>query len=246
MYQTLKIIFKKIIPRSFLFKHEEVIRFPYALLYDGKKYTCNICNHNLKKYITAKNGEKICPYCGSISRTRRLYQIIQNEYQLNGKVLHFSPSRSLYRRLKKTNNISYYSSDFENEFIADYNYDITSIPVEDNFFDFIICYHILEHIINDKKAIEELHRVLKPKKTILIQTPFKDGDIYENEEIISPEERLKHFGQEDHVRIYSVEGLKKRLEENNFTTVRIKEYSINDDNNVNGLQSKEVVLEVVK
>ncbi|WP_299442357.1 class I SAM-dependent methyltransferase [uncultured Aquimarina sp.] len=229
-----------------MFKYEEVIRFPYALLYAGKKHTCNICNHNLKKYITSKSGEKICPYCGSISRTRRLYQIIQNEHELKGKILHFSPSRSLYRRLKNNSNISYYSSDFENEFIADYNFDITSIPVADNYFDFIICYHILEHIIDDKKAIQELYRVLKPKKTILIQTPFKSGNIYENENIISPEERLKHFGQEDHVRIYSVEGLKKRLKENNFTTIQAKEYFMDTENNVNGLQLQEVVLEVIK
>ena len=50
---------------------------------------------------------------------------------------------------------------------------------------------------------KELFRVLKPNGTVLIQTPFKDGEIYEDYAITSESERLIHFGQEDHVRIYS-------------------------------------------
>ena len=84
-------------------------------------------------------------------------------------------------------------------------------------FDLIICYHILEHVIDDVNAMKELHRVLKPNGTVLIQTPFKEGDIYENYNISSEAERLLHFGQEDHVRIYSIDGLKNRLENSGFT-----------------------------
>ena len=64
--------------------------------------------------------------------------------------------------------------------------------------------------------MKELFRVLKPGGTAIIQTPFKEGDIYENESIKSPEDRKDHFHQEDHVRIYSVEGLKSRMEKAGF------------------------------
>src|SRR5690606_20358399 len=166
----------------------------------------------------------LCPFCGSRSRTRRLYSYLNEKDLIRGKVLHFSPSRSVYRLLKKKTEITYFSTDFEDEFLADYRYDITQIPLENNFFDLIICYHILEHIEDDKKAMEELCRVLKPSGTCIIQTPYKEGSIYEDFSKKTPEERLEAFGQEDHVRIYSVEGLQKRLIENGFQNVEIKTF----------------------
>ncbi len=120
--------------------------------------------------------------------------------------------------------MKYFSTDFENEFIAEYNYDITQIPVENNFFDLIICYHILEHIEDDKKAMEELQRVLKSGGTCIIQTPFKEGDIYEDAFKKTKKERLEAFGQEDHVRVYSVNGLKERLCANGFKNVEVKTF----------------------
>ena len=78
---------------------------------------------------------------------------------MKGKILHFSPARSIYRIFKKMKPIDYYSTDYENEFLADYNFDITNINQDANKFDVIICYHILEYILDDKKAISELYRV---------------------------------------------------------------------------------------
>lgn len=247
MYERVKEVLKKIIPKDLLFRYEEIIRFPFAIQYYGRNHVCNICNAHLRKFIVLDNGEKICPYCGSLSRTRRLQKILSERFDLKGNVLHFSPSRSLYRRLKKNKSISYFSTDFENQFIADFQYDITSISVEDNLFDFIICYHILEHIENDKKAMSELYRVLKPNGILLIQTPFKDGEIYEDLSIKDPNERLHHFGQEDHVRVYSVEGLKNRLKDSNFTHIQSLEFtSDNTDPSRNGLLTEETILEVTK
>jgi ubiquinone/menaquinone biosynthesis C-methylase UbiE len=81
----------------------------------------------------------------------------------------------------------------------------------------------LEHIENDGQAMKELFRVLKPGGMAIIQTPFKEGNIYENEKIKSPEEREIHFHQEDHVRIYSAVGLKERLQNAGFQ-VEIKAF----------------------
>jgi ubiquinone/menaquinone biosynthesis C-methylase UbiE len=107
-------------------------------------------------------------------------------------------------------------------------YDITQIPEQENQFDLIICYHILEHVIEDLKAMNELYRVLKSNGTIIIQTPYKEGKIYEDYSITTESDRLIHFGQEDHVRVYSVEGLKARLESVGFKVIvnrfEIEEY----------------------
>ncbi len=227
MYQTLKKMALAVIPKKLLFENEALFRSIFAFHLRGKKYECTVCTRGLKKFVEIHDGDLLCPFCGSRSRTRRLYSFLKENDLIYGKVLHFSPSRSVYRLLKKNLSITYFSTDFENEFLADYRYDITQIPSEDNFFNLIICYHILEHIEDDKKAMEELYRVLKPSEPCIIQTPFKEGNIYEDFSKRTPEERLEAFGQEDHVRIYSVEGLQKRLKENGFKNVEIKTFPEN-------------------
>lgn len=221
MYQHVKAVAKKIIPRKFLFENEEFLRFFHGIWYTGSNHQCNICGHQLRSFVTQFGTKQLCPHCGSLARTRRLYHMLNTEIGLSGTLLHFSPPRNLYRKLKKHKNIKYYSTDFEDEFLAEYRFDITNIATEDNFFDRIICYHILEHIPDDHSAMQELYRVLKPGGKVLIQTPFKEGAIYEDPSITNPQERLHHFGQEDHVRIYSVDGLVKRLKKHTFEAVEI-------------------------
>lgn len=245
MYSFIKKTLKSLIPRHFLFKNELFFRYFYGIFYTGNAHQCNICDKKLKAFVKLENEDLLCPFCGSLSRNRRLWKILNNNNALKGNVLHFSPSRNLYREIKKNKNINYFSSDFENEFLADYKFDITDINQKDETFDTIICYHILEHIIDDQKAMSELYRVLKPNGRIYIQTPFKEGEVYEDDSITSPEERLEHFGQEDHVRVYSVNELKVRLKKNGFN-VMIKKF----DNSMNyiysGLKPSEIVLIVNK
>lgn len=126
------------------------------------------------------------------------------------------------------------------DFIAEYSYDIRALPIADATCDLVICYHILEHIDDDNSAIQELYRVTRPGGLCLIQTPFKSGDIYEDSSILSPEDREKHFGQKDHCRIYSVAGLKARLEKCDFY-VKISKYEEKPDN-INGFNTQETVI----
>lgn len=241
MYRNIKNTIKAILPRNFMFKHEMKFRGIYYLFFRGEKYYCNLCNHGLRRFIPVTDGDKLCPRCGSLSRNRRLFEVLQNGYLKNDfTVLDFSPSRSLYRILKENKNINYIPTDFAGEFLADHHYDITNIDLQDQSIDLIICYHILEHIEKDSTAISELHRILKMDGTCIIQTPFKNGEIYENPLIQTPEERLRHFGQEDHVRIYSVMGLKNRLSLSGFQ-VEIREF-IEPADNKSGFKEKEYIL----
>lgn len=228
MYQTLKKVALSVVPKRILFENEVFFRSIFAFHLHGKNCECAVCGRGLKKFIPIPDGDRLCPFCGSRSRTRRLYSFLTENNLLHGKVLDFSPSRSIYRNLKKNKNITYFSTDYEDEFIAEYHYDITKIPLENNYFDLIICYHILEHIEDDTKAMKELQRVLKPKGVCLIQTPFKEGDIYEDYTKKSPKDRLQAFGQEDHVRIYSVAGLQQRLKESGFENIKIKTFPANE------------------
>jgi len=242
MYNKIKKIVKALIPKRVLFQYEPGLRYIVYQFYRGEYFQCNVCTKKLRKFVHLKEGDKLCPRCGSLSRTRRLIDILNTGLLKEGLgVLDFSPSRSLYRILRNTPAITYTGSDISGDFLSDVQFDITDLPIENNTYDLIICYHILEHIDDDKKAMQELYRVLKKNGTCILQTPFKEGDIYEDSNITNEIERLKHFGQKDHVRVYSANGLKNRLEDCGFT-VEIKEFADLENNRYGFLSHEKVII----
>jgi predicted SAM-dependent methyltransferase len=95
--------------------------------------------------------------------------------------------------------------------------DITNLDLANNSVDVIICYHVLEHVVQDRRAMREIYRVLRSGGWALLQVPI-DRSVqrtYEDTSITSPEDRLRHFGQEDHVRIYG-RDYQDRLTESGF------------------------------
>ena len=238
MYTHLKKLLLQLVPKSLVFRYEYSLRYLYYLFYQGKTYQCNLCEKELAHFVNLDN-DQLCPRCGSLERTRRLWQILKTRFCYNElKILHFSPARSIYRILK--NNDDYLSSDLSGDFLAQVSFDITAIDAQDSSYDLIICYHILEHVVPDVQAMQELFRVLKASGSCIIQTPFKTGTILEDASIKSPQERAQFFGQDDHVRIYSVDGLKKRLEHAGFQ-VEVNTFSA-AANNLHGFAAKETVL----
>ena len=241
MYQALKKTTLKLIPKSLLFKFEPFLRGIFSLSHKGNAYTCNICDSGWKEFVILPNGNKVCPKCGSGGRERRLWSLLKDNYiGQNLTHLDFSPARSLFRKLKKTKNHQYIASDLSGDFLSDVQFDITDIQASDGSYDLITCYHVLEHVPDDTTAMKELYRTLKSNGVCFIQTPFKDGEIYENPEVTTPEERLEHFGQEDHVRVYSVHGLKERLEMAGFEIQELT-FSEKADNQF-GFKTSETVL----
>lgn len=241
MYALIKSYLKSIFPSRVLFRYEPLFRSVFALAYRGNTYQCNICNTRLHSFIKLDNGDQLCPQCGSLARNRRLWEILQTGLLRPGiSVLDFSPSRCLYRAMKAQKDITYISTDISGDFLADRRYDITRIDAPDHSYDLIICYHVLEHVEADRQAMQELRRVLRPGGTCLVQTPFKEGAIYEDPAIREPAARLAHFGQEDHVRIYSVAGLKQRLEAAGFSAA-VKKFGP-EPTGKNGFTTGETVL----
>ena len=244
IYNIFKTILRKILSKKLLYKCEPILRTILFIFYKGENYNCKVCNKKLKSFIQ-NNNDILCPNCGSSSRDRRLVKILEEEYLISEiAILDFSPSRSVYRKLKKICPINYESSDLSGDFLADYKYNITEINVKANKYDLIICYHVLEHVVDDNKAISELYRVLKNDGACLIQTPFKSGDIFEDYSINTDEGRLKYFGQRDHVRIYSLTGLKERLYNHGFKIEVMK--FIEERDNYYGFSNQEYVLKCKK
>lgn len=244
MYESLKRIAKIILPSSVLTKNERFFRGMISHRYRGTQYQCNVCNANLGDWVKLERGDYLCPSCGSLPRSRRLWGLI-NEENLDGKdILHFSPPKHLRELLSKIEKVNYVTTDYESEFESDETYDITDIPVDDDSFDVIICYHVLEHIMDDKKAISELVRVLREGGRLYVQTPFHDLPTDENVEYNTPELRLKYYGQKDHVRIYNANDLLNR-----FKLMDIKATLLtleSDEDNFHGFKKKESIILIEK
>lgn len=138
-------------------------------------------------------------------------------------------------------NLDYISADL-NSPMAMVKMDITNILYEDNSFDVILCSHVLEHVVDDRKAMRELFRVLKPGGWGILQVPILRDKTFEDPSIVSPEDRERIFGQKDHVRIYG-RDYKDRLEEAGFTVKvdgyvrelgddKIKKHGLSEDQDI--------------
>lgn len=229
-----------VLPNKLLYAWEEPLRWPVYLYYYGNAYHCNICKAHLRQFIDHDHeGYRLCPKCGSLDRHRRLWDYLETEKPLKGICLDFSPSPFIKRRLERRSDIQYLTTDYVGAFVADFKYDINQMDCADESYDTIICYHVLEHITTDLKAMSELYRVLRKGGRAIVQTPFGET-LSEDAAIDTPALRLKHYGQEDHVRVYSVAVLRSRLASVGFE-VEHQEYCNPKDNPL-GYKSVESIL----
>ena len=134
-----------------------------------------------------------------------------------GAVLHIAPERCFIKRFEALSTIDYITADLESPW-AKIKMDIHDIPFEENTFDVIFCNHVLEHVDDDKKAMRELCRVLKPDGWAIMQ-PFINTNLektYEDPAITTPKEREQAYWQADHLRMYGLD-YKERLEQEGFS-----------------------------
>lgn len=221
------------IPRPYLIKISYLIRPIIAFYYKGTKYTDPIDGKSFRKLLPygyqVKRPNVLSPSTLSLERHRLLWLYLKNEtdfFTTPKKVLHIAPEQCFWSIFKKQQNLEYITSDL-NSPLADVKADICNLPFEDNAFDIIFCNHVLEHIVDDKKAMQELYRVLKPKGMGVFQIPIELERVttYEDFSITDPKERAKHFGQYDHVRIYGKDYFNK-LKNVGFTVDEV-DYSKN-------------------
>ena len=225
----------KIFPRTFLIKFSFIFQPLISLLLRGDKFTDPIDGKSFRKFLSygynklRKNA--LSPSTLSLERHRLLWLYLINETVLfEGKVklLHFAPEQAFYTRFKKLNNIQYDSIDI-NSPLAKIKADICDLPIKDNTYDFILCNHVLEHVLDDNKAMSELYRVLKKGGTGIFQVPIDMNrkKTFQDDSITDKLERNKIFGQYDHVRVYGKDYFNK-LKNTGFKVKQIdysKEFS---------------------
>lgn len=196
----------------------------------NKDEYCILCNHYVSEFLSGgavmggifershiigggwrKNWQ--CPECGCVDRVRWVYYVLCNHtdiFERPCNILHFAPEAAISQRILEAQPASaYFPVD-----IAPGNgicrVDMTAIPFSDGTFDYVIANHVLEHIIEEEKALSELKRVIKLDGSIILSFPIcADRNTYEDRAIVNPEERLKAYGQEDHVRLYGRDYLER-------------------------------------
>lgn len=206
-------IFKLIlntIPRPLLIRLSYVIRPVLAAALKGDTYTDPIDGRSFKSFLPYGYGKQrnnvLSPSTLSLERHRLLWLYLKNEtnfFTAPKKVLHFAPEQAFYKRFRNQKNLEYTTTDLYSP-LADVKADICNLPFEDNAYDLILCNHVLEHIPDDTKAMQELYRVLKPGGVGIFQIPqdLTREATFEDNSITDPKERAAIFGQYDHVRVY--------------------------------------------
>lgn len=132
------------------------------------------------------------------------------------RLLHVAPEPQLRRRLRGLPDVSYVCGDLSRG-LADTVLDIRAMPYPDETFDAIICNHVLEHVPEDRQAMGEIRRVLRPHGWAILQVPLNAnrGETDEDPGIVDPAVRTARFGQADHVRVYG-RDYARRLAEAGF------------------------------
>lgn len=209
MKKLFKIILNTI-PRPILIRLSYAVRPVLAFFLKGNKYTDPIDGKSFKTFLPYGYGNQrnnvLSPSTLSLERHRLLWLYLKNEtnfFSKNLKILHFAPEQAFYKRFKELESLDYTTTDL-NSPLADVKADICNLPFEDNSYDVILCNHVLEHIPDDTKAMQELYRVLKPNGWGIFQIPqdLSRETTFEDNSITDKKERAKIFGQYDHVRVY--------------------------------------------
>ena len=209
----MKRLFKLIlntIPRPLLIRLSYIARPILAFFLRGNTYTDPIDGKHFRSFLPYGYGNQrnnvLSPSTLSLERHRLLWLYLKEQtdfFSAEKSVLHFAPEQCFLKRFKKLKHINYTTTDLESP-IADVKADICNLPFEDNSYDVILCNHVLEHIPDDTKAMQELFRVLKPGGYGIFQIPqdLSREQTFEDHTITDRKERAKIFGQYDHVRVY--------------------------------------------
>lgn len=192
----------------------------------GNNVYCPCCKQSFATFLPAGKPIRLnasCPFCGTVERHRLIWLFLEQnpEKLLQVKLLHIAPEPPFFDSFKNRRDIHYFPAD---KFMKGHKYpsgtkhvDVMSINYPDNYFNAVICNHVLEHVSNDKQAMKEFFRVLKPGSWAILQVPiaYTNAETFEDSNITTPEDREKYYGQNDHLRLFG-RDYPERLREAGF------------------------------
>jgi len=216
----MKTFVKKLIPKGLLLyykdKKNETNGRKNARQRVGNTVLCPCCGKTFDRFIdfniTEDNNydrfkdtykRKICPYCFAAPRHRIIcYYLDKNNQMSNGDIIMFGAEYSIRKWFDKKG-YQYTMADLFDP-TADVKVDIQNTPFPNEKWGLIVCNHVLEHVNDYKKALKELKRILKKDGILELTVPTDRSfeTCYEDPCIVNKEERIRVFGQGDHMRIF--------------------------------------------
>jgi hypothetical protein len=196
-------------------------RLALVVAYAGRGRWCPVCERSSRRFQPhglVRRPDARCVRCGAIERHRLVWLFFHRRTDLfDGRakaMLHVAPESCFQERLRSRVGHGYLSADLSSP-RAMVKMDVTAIQYPDDSFDVVYCSHVLEHVGDDRRAMAELRRVLKPDGWAVLLVPIIAAVTVEDPTVTDPEERVRRFGQHDHVRAYGPDYV-DRLREAGF------------------------------
>jgi SAM-dependent methyltransferase len=202
----------------------EMLLLLRTLPFVGNRYVCPCCEFRLRAFTAGgaslrSRPSGYCPRCSSKARHRRIWVFLAektNLFTVPMRLLEVSPHYSFSRRWIRMRNLRFLGAGLSSGPHIGLRMDLIATPLGSETFDAILCVHVLEEIPDDRAAMQELFRLVKPGGWVLVSVPTRmDQETYEDHSISTPKGRRRAFGEEAHVRIYG-HDLTQRLEQCGF------------------------------
>lgn len=181
------------------------------LLARPRRHACYICGWRGRRFLSYGHRHVLCPQCGATVRHRliaaalELPAVASRVALEGGTVLHLSPEYCLglvFRPRARR----YLRADFAAS-TCEVLLDATRMAFVSGVVDVLIACDTLEHVPDDRRALSEFHRVLRPGGMAILTVPQSDAAhaTFEDSSIDTPAARAREYGQFDHVRNYGAD-----------------------------------------
>jgi SAM-dependent methyltransferase len=176
----------------------------------GEGVECPCCGGRFRRFVPygvrRRRPHAQCPGCGAVERHRLLWLYLRERTDLFAKphrLLHVAPEAIFEARLRELPELRYVSADLASR-RARLRADVQRLPFADATFDALLCHHVLEHVPDDRAAMRELRRLLRPGGWAILQSPVRRrlAATLEDAAVTDPRERERLYGQRDHLRQY--------------------------------------------
>jgi SAM-dependent methyltransferase len=167
---------RKAVPTRLRGALKSLMRTVQSRTHAGDRVLCPVCDGHFSSFMTRHGHRNAqCPKCRSLVRHRALWLYLRDVLRVGEKpirLLHLAPERGIERRLRALPAVDYVTADIDAALAAE-RVDVVSMPYPDASFDLVICSHVLEHVPDDRRAIGELYRVLRPGRTAIVVVPVR-------------------------------------------------------------------------
>lgn len=196
--------------------------FAHRSRYVGWRHRCPVCTSHVRSFVPGGVKSPLfdeqlvigggwrraasCPVCWSTDRDRLVLLFLRHRTPLFDtpcRLLHIAPEPGIEAEVRAAGTIDYLTADLSGEGVM-IALDLTDTGLPDASFDAVIGNHVLEHIPDDRAAMAEVLRLLRPGGWAILQVPIAlaASATVEDPSVDDPGEREQRFGQRDHVRLY--------------------------------------------